>query len=100
MLERLLPRVTTLYLTRPSGERGMELSALRAAVPVVGTDRRSRAEVVEEPVPTRALKRALEGAEGRVVVVCGSLVLVGELREALRRRYGVPEPAAAIRTGA
>jgi len=100
MLERLLPRVGTLYLTRPSGERGMGVDVLRAAVPVVGTDRRARAQVVEEPVPARALRRALEGAEGRVVVVCGSLVLVGELREALRRRYGVPEPAAAIPTGA
>jgi hypothetical protein len=50
--------------------------------------------VVEEPA--QALREALAGAEGRIVVACGSLALVGELRAALRQRYGVPAPAVNI----
>jgi hypothetical protein len=50
--------------------------------------------VVEEPA--RALREALAGAEGRIVVACGSILLVGEIRTALRARYGVPRPAIEI----
>jgi folylpolyglutamate synthase/dihydropteroate synthase len=50
--------------------------------------------VAEEPA--RALGEALERSEGRIVVACGSIVLVGEVRAALRKRYGVPAPAVEI----
>jgi dihydrofolate synthase/folylpolyglutamate synthase len=118
MLARLAPRAHTIHLTRPSGERGMPLEDLRARVSEAlpedvlaggggrrkGTGRgrkgeRTGVELLEEPVPARALRRALDGAEGRPVVVCGSIVLVGELRAELRRRYGVPEPAVEIKLG-
>ncbi len=46
-----------------------------------------------EPEPAAALARALDlGAD--LLVICGSIFLVGDLRQELRRRQGVP-PAAA-----
>lgn len=44
------------------------------------------------PEPASALEAILEPARaaGRLVVVCGSIYLVGAVREALRRRWGVP----------
>jgi hypothetical protein len=53
--------------------------------------------VAEEPAD--ALGEALARAEGRIVVACGSIVLVGEVRAALRARYGVPAAAATINVG-
>ncbi len=41
----------------------------------------------------------IEGSPFEEIVVCGSLYLVGEMRAALRDRFGVPLPAAAISTG-
>jgi folylpolyglutamate synthase/dihydropteroate synthase len=42
-------------------------------------------------LPTEAMQRALES--GSLVVACGSIYLVGELRGWLRRTYGVPPEA-------
>lgn len=88
MLARVAPPAEAVTLTRPSGGRGREAASLPALLPA---ETRRRARVVEEPA--EALRQALAGSEGRIVVACGSLALVGELRVALRRRYGVPEPA-------
>ena len=47
----------------------------------------------ESGVVLTPLERALDDAiagEGDLVVVCGSLSLVGEARVLLRRRFGVP----------
>lgn len=106
MLERLGPRATAVTLTRPSDPRGREAAGLAELVPPLegGTGStgkkgqgKDRVQGVENP--GEALIEALRRAEGRILVVCGSLVLVGETRTALRQRYGVPEPAAAVRIG-
>lgn len=51
----------------------------------------------------RALDRALALQQGRdqpsALLVCGSLYLVGHVREALRRRFGVPEATTEIVLG-
>jgi dihydrofolate synthase/folylpolyglutamate synthase len=91
MLAALAPRASGVTLTRPSADRGREAATLRDLLPA---DLRRRARVVEEPA--QALREALAAAEGRIVVACGSLALVGELRAALRQRYGVPAPAVNI----
>lgn len=93
MLAELAPRAEGITLTRPSGDRGREAASLRELLPA---ELRRRAKVVEEPAA--ALHQALgqARAEGRIVVACGSLALVGELRAALRQRYGVPQPAVEI----
>lgn len=91
MLAALAPRASAVTLTRPPGDRGREAATLRDLLPA---DLRRRARVVEEPAA--ALRQALAGSGGRIVVACGSLALVGELRTALRQRYGVPQPAVEI----
>lgn len=91
MLARVAPRAAAVTLTRPSAPRGRDAASLRQLLPA---DLRRRTRVVEEP--TRALRQALAASEGRIVVACGSLALVGELRDCLRRRYGVPEAAVDI----
>ncbi len=45
-----------------------------------------------EPDPHRALDRAL--ADATTLVACGSIYLIGEIRQGLRERFGVPAPAA------
>ena len=104
MLEQLAPRATALTLTRPSDPRGREAAGLVELVPAPeersGKGKRrvgDRVRVAE--APGEALADALRRAEGRIVVACGSLALVGEIRTALRQRYGVPEPAVAVRIG-
>ena len=105
MVPHLLPRVRKLWLTRPSGDRGMEIETLGPAVDeaIAALGLGKQVEVEVEASPARALRRAIEGAgtgEGSVpLVVCGSLVLVGELRTELHRRYGTPEPAVTIDVG-
>jgi dihydrofolate synthase / folylpolyglutamate synthase len=94
MLGHLAPRAQAITLTRPSGPRGREAASLLPLVPRGSGGRRRALAVVEEPA--RALREALAGAEGRIVVACGSIFLVGEIRAALRARYGVPPPAIEI----
>jgi dihydrofolate synthase/folylpolyglutamate synthase len=91
MLARLAPRARALTLTRPSAPRGRAAASL---APLVPKGLRLPVRVAEEPA--RALGEALERSEGRIVVACGSIVLVGEVRAALRKRYGVPAPAVEI----
>lgn len=92
MLALLAPKARRLTLTRPSGPRGRAAGEL---VPMVPGGSGTELEVVEEPAA--AIDGALRGSEGRIVVVCGSLALVGEVRGALRRRHGVPEPAVQVK---
>jgi dihydrofolate synthase/folylpolyglutamate synthase len=80
MLPPLLPGARRVVLTRPSDSRGRDPRELVAHLPA-GLE----AEVV--PDPGAALERALGDGAG-IVVVCGSMVLVGEVRRKLRRRYG------------
>ncbi len=93
MLAALAPRARRLTLTRPSGARGREAASL---VPLAEGPGRE-VEVVE--APDEALASALRRSEGRIVVCCGSLALVGELRAHLHRRYGVPRPALEMLVG-
>jgi len=79
MLPPLEERARRTILTVPSDERGMPAARLVAE---------SESGVVLTPLE-RALDDAIAG-EGDLVVVCGSLSLVGEARALLRRRYGVP----------
>ena len=46
----------------------------------------------------RALDRVL-ATDCDLTLVCGSIYLVGEVRTELRRRYGVPSPAASVPVG-
>ncbi len=83
-VERMLPplaaRARRVTLTRPGSSRALapELLARRLDEP-------SRVDVVEDPA--RALEAAL-AARPSLLVVCGSLYLVGALRDGLRRRGG------------
>ena len=95
MLAHLAPRARAITLTRPTGPRGREAASLAPLLP-----KGLRRPVRVEEEPARALREALSGAEGRIVVACGSIVLVGELRAALRQRYGIPPPATTINTSA
>ena len=102
MLAALAPRTTRLTLTTPSGERGRKAEELRDRVdedalaggprkpgrPKKGEAPGDRIDVVDSPA--KAVESALRQADGRIVVVTGSLALVGEVRTALKKRYGLP----------
>jgi len=84
MLTSLAPQAASVVLTRPPNPRAVppaELARyLLPALPVSWHDD-----------PDEALMTAL-GAAPPLVVACGSIYLIGELRGALRRRFGVPPP--------
>lgn len=91
MLRRLGSRARNTTLTRPLGTpRALEPDQLAELVPELAT-------ATLAATPALALDRAL-AAQPACLVVAGSLYLVGEARTALRERYGVPYPAAAIST--
>lgn len=83
MLPPLAAVVDRLFLTQPRSSRAATPSALAALVAP------REAQLYEEP--ERALDAAL-ASDCATVVVCGSIFLVGELRAALRRRFGLPRP--------
>jgi dihydrofolate synthase / folylpolyglutamate synthase len=85
MLALLVPHVRRAVLTAPPGHRSRDPRELAALFP-------PEVPVSIEPDPEAALERAL-GLGGELLVVCGSLYLLGEIRPALRRRFGRPEPA-------
>ena len=70
-------------LTQPTSDRALTPEQLAE---LVGAE--ADASI---PDPGSACERALES--GHLVVACGSLYLIGELRTWLRKRYGVPEVA-------
>ncbi len=83
MLGLLAPRADRIVLTTPASPRAKdpaELAALLAGHP---------GEVFVEPDRERALDRAL-GLGGEVLVACGSIFLIGEIRTGLRGRFGNP----------
>ncbi|HEX4962188.1 MAG TPA: folylpolyglutamate synthase/dihydrofolate synthase family protein [Thermoanaerobaculia bacterium] len=85
MLPRLAARARRIVLTKPVSPRAKEPAEL---LPLLAGRRDVDVEV--EPDPSRALDRAL-ALGGEVLVACGSIYLVGELRRGLRERFGVPE---------
>ena len=72
MLAVLSPRARHIVLTAPPNPRAKDPAEL---APLLG-DRR---DVIVEPDPARALERAL-ALGGEILVVCGSIYLVGEIR--------------------
>lgn len=83
MLPRLAAHARHVVLTRPASPRAKDPAEL---VPLLG----GREGVLVEPDPLHALDCAL-ALGGEVLVACGSIFLVGEIRKALRERFGVPE---------
>ena len=77
MLSLLAPRARTIVLTAPPNPRAKDPAELAL---LLG----SREGVVVEPDPARALARAL-ALGGEILVVCGSIYLVGEIRGRLGR---------------
>ena len=77
---------TSLFLTAPVSGRALAPEKAAELVPA----RESR--LVGRPAD--ALSRALAEPGERLLVVCGSIYLVGEIRALLTARFGVPEPAA------
>ena len=87
MLPHLDSRAERVVLTQPTSPRARpaeDLAALLAGRPNLHT----------EPDPAHALDLALDSGTAPLLVICGSIVLVGELRTALRRRFNLPPPAA------
>lgn len=85
MLGWLAPRAERVVLTTPASPRARRPEEL--AVLLEG---RTGVEVV--PETGEALERALEFPG--TLVACGSIYLIGEVRNGLRERFGVPAPAA------
>lgn len=84
MLPVLARCALRVVLTRAPGPRGLPAEQL---LPWLAAQ---QSTFVEEQ-PAKALELAL--ASGRVLVVCGSLALVGETRRLLRACFGAPAPA-------
>jgi dihydrofolate synthase/folylpolyglutamate synthase len=84
MLAELAPRARRIVFTAPTSARAHPPEDLPSLLPPSFTG-----EVRIEKSSETALERALEGVGG-TLVVCGSIVLVGEIRGLLRRRFGVP----------
>ncbi len=89
-VEKMLPPLAAfadhVVLTTPPSPRAVEPAALAHLTSNVATK--------VEPKPSAALELALSFA--RPVVACGSIYLIGDVRRELRRRFGVPSPAADI----
>ncbi len=77
------------WLTSPGGPRARDPKELAACLKDGACDVEPRLEV--------ALDQALDHSS-RTLVVCGSIVLVGQARRLLYRRFAVPEPAIAMAT--
>jgi dihydrofolate synthase/folylpolyglutamate synthase len=83
MLPRLAVHARHVVLTRPVSPRAKDPAELVTLLT-------GRESVLVEPDPFRALDRAL-ALDGEILVACGSIFLVGEIRKTLRERFGVPE---------
>jgi len=82
MLALLAPRARGIVLTTPANPRAKDPAELAA---LLG----DREGVLVESDPAQALERAL-ALGGEILVVCGSIYLVGDMRRKLRERSGVP----------
>ncbi len=87
MLARLAPRIRHAVLTAPASPRARDPRELAALLEghVSGT-------IEVEADAARALGRALALTERGTLAAGGSIVLVGEVRRALRERFGTPPP--------
>ena len=88
MLEMISAIAQDVLLTAPRSSRAVDPQALCAQLQGL--------EAQVEPTAALALVAALE-LESPLVVVCGSLYLAGEIRQEMRRLFGVPEAAVATR---
>ncbi len=91
MLPPLATRATKVFLTQPTSPRARSAGELASLL-------EARNQVLAESDPARALNAAIGTNDGRLLVTCGSIVLVGEVRELLRLRFGLPPPAAQVLT--
>ncbi len=91
ILAPLAPLARRATLTTPASPRARPPAELAALLPPA-------LPMTLEPDPGAALDRALASA-GELLVACGSIYLLGEVRRHLRQRFGVPEAAAAMTTG-
>jgi dihydrofolate synthase/folylpolyglutamate synthase len=91
ILGLLSPFVGRAVLTTPESPRARPPAELAALLPAIIPS-------IIEPDPAAALDRAL-ALGGDTLVACGSIFLLGEVRRRLWERFGVPAPAAAMRTG-
>lgn len=89
VLAAVAPGAARITLTRPPSDRALNPNDLAAWL--------SGPWIEVEPALESALDTALEGE--RPLLVCGSLYLVGWVRAALRKRFGVPAPAADLVVG-
>ncbi len=89
VLPPLAAAAAAVVFTRPPSPRALDPASLVELAPGGG------ARVVA--APGAALESALEISPG-LVVACGSIYLVGALREWLRERFGVPPPAVEVPT--
>lgn len=88
MLPALADRASSLVLTRPASPRAADPAWIAAWL---------APDAIVEPDPAAALRAALDRvAPDELLVVCGSLYLVGEVRGLLRQWWGRPESAARI----
>lgn len=93
MAAALAPGASRVWLAPPESPRALSLAALTALPPLTGaTPASGAAEALDRALALRAADRA------PLLVVTGSLYLVGEARRWLRERYGVPAPAADLAT--
>ncbi len=93
MLRHLAPCARNLVVTTAPSERARPAADLAE---MAGTTPSCR--VWSEPEPAAALSRGLDlGAD--VLVICGSIFLIGDLRQELRRRLGVPPAAVDLSLG-
>lgn len=83
MLSHLVPHCRNLTLTRPTGARGLDPSPLAHLV--------GQGSIFVDLIPQDALRQSL-GRMAETLVICGSLVLVGEMRRELRTLFGAPPP--------
>ena len=90
MAAALAPAARRVFLAPPDSPRALPLDEL-AAIPAL-------AGAMLAASAGEALARALDAGAAPLVVVAGSLYLVGEARRRLREGYGVPPPAAELAT--
>jgi dihydrofolate synthase/folylpolyglutamate synthase len=99
MLAALAPHAHRLILTAPPSPRARDPRELAALLPP------GAPAPLLEPDPERALDLALAPLLDRTVegpatlVACGSIYLIGQVRQHLTRRFGTPVPARDVRTG-
>jgi dihydrofolate synthase/folylpolyglutamate synthase len=87
MIGHLAPRSERIVLTRPSSKRAQPPREIFVEAGIAGT-----CEIVDEPA--EALERSLTACTSPdTLVVCGSLYLVGEIRQLLKERFGLPASA-------